>query len=464
VRYISLFSGIEAATVGWHDMGWNPVVFADFDDFPSAVLKHHYPHVPNAGDVLKHDWTQYRGKADLIVGGSPCQSFSAAGKRLGMDDPRGNLALHYLRIVRDVQPKWFVFENVPGLLSSNGGEDFAIFLGEVEKCGYGFAYRVLDAQYFGVPQRRRRVFVVGCADGDWRSAAAVLFEQESLSGNTEKSKKAWQDSPPFAQTGVSEPKQNDNSRRRIGFVIDSVNSNSMKSGNPKSGCRETDIAPTLDTFPPSPAKNQGGLAIIDKRIVHCEDKAPTMMAANAPGRTGQAGEEENAIIVQKEIGFSHTQGLDCQPSTKHFPTLRAEGGGMAVSIPIHDKATRFRGGGKGRKDDGGGNGFGVGNDNNVMWALTTAENHMVFKEGDHVVRRLTPVECERLQGFPDNYTQIPWKGRPAEECPSSHRYKALGNSMAVPVMRWIGMRIDMLDAADLSKREKSKTTKQMTLW
>ena len=137
---------------------------------------------------------------------------------------------------------------------------------------------------------------------------------------------------------------------------------------------------------------------------------------------------------------------------------------MAVSIPIHDKATRFRGGGKGRKDDGGGNGFGVGNDNNVMWALTTAENHMVFKEGDHVVRRLTPVECERLQGFPDNYTQIPWKGRPAEECPSSHRYKALGNSMAVPVMRWIGMRIDMLDAADLSKREKSKTTKQMTLW
>lgn len=364
MRYISLFSGIEAATVGWHDMGWNPVVFADFDDFPSAVLKHHYPHVPNAGDVLKHDWTQYRGKADLIVGGSPCQSFSHAGKRLGMDDPRGNLALHYLRIIRDVQPKWFIYENVPGLLSSNEGHDFATFLGEMVKLRYGFAYRVLDAQYFGVPQRRRRVFVVGCADGDWRSAAAVLFDKESLCGNLASSKTKRQSSPLFSQGSIG---------------------------------------------------SEGGE--LGRGIVHCEDKAPTMCAANAPGRTGQAGEEENAIIVQQEIGFSHTQGLDCQPSTRHFPTLRAEGGGMAVSIP-----------------------------------------------SEHIVRRLTPIECERLQGFPDNYTQIPWKGRPAEECPATHRYKALGNSMAVPVMRWIGMRIDMLDAADLSKREKSKTTKQMTLW
>lgn len=137
---------------------------------------------------------------------------------------------------------------------------------------------------------------------------------------------------------------------------------------------------------------------------------------------------------------------------------------MAVSIPIHDKATRYRGGGEGRKNDGASNFLGVGHETDPMYALTTNDQHMVFKDGEHIVRRLTPIECERLQGFPDNYTQIPWKGRPAEECPSSHRYKALGNSMAVPVMRWIGMRIDMLDAADLSKREKSKTTKQMTLW
>lgn len=137
---------------------------------------------------------------------------------------------------------------------------------------------------------------------------------------------------------------------------------------------------------------------------------------------------------------------------------------MAVSIPIHDKATRYKGGGEGRKNDGASNFLGVGHETDPMYALTTNDQHMVFKDGEHIVRRLTPIECERLQGFPDNYTLIPWKGKPAEECPSSHRYKALGNSMAVPVMRWIGMRIDMLDAADLSKREKSKTTKQMKLW
>ena len=411
MRYVSLFSGIEAATVGWHEMGWKPVVFADFDDFPSAVLKHHYPEVPNAGDVLKHDWKQYQGKAELIVGGSPCQSFSHAGKRLGMDDPRGNLALHYLRIVRDIQPKWFIYENVPGLLSSNGGHDFAVFLGEVAKLGYGFAYRVLDAQYFGVPQRRRRVFVVGCADGDWRSAAAVLFDKESLCGDLASSKTERQGSSLFSQGSVG---------------------------------------------------NEGGE--LGRGIVHCEDKAPTMMAANAPGRTGQAGEEENAIIVQQEIGFSHTQGLDCQPSTRHFPTLRAEGNGMAVSIPIHDKATRYRGGGEGRNNDGASNFLGVGDESDPMYSLTTNDQHMVFKEGEHIVRRLTPIECERLQGFPDNYTQVHWKGKPAEECPSSHRYKALGNSMAVPVMKWIGMRIDMLNSADISRRGGAKTTKQMTLW
>ena len=478
MRYISLFSGVEAATVAWHDLGWDPVVFAEFDDFPSMVLKHHYPNVKNVGDVMKHEWKQYKGKADLIVGGSPCQSFSVAGTRLGMDDPRGNLALHYLRIVREVQPKWFVFENVPGLLSSNGGEDFAIFLGEVAKCGYGFAYRILDAQHFGVPQRRRRVFVVGCADGDWRSAAAVLFERESLSGNTEKSEEAWQDSPLFTQTGVSETKRNDNSRRRVGFVIDSVNSNAMKSGNPNSGCRETDVAPTLDTFPPSPAKNQGGLAIIDKGIIHCENVGPTIGASGPPySRTGNERVEHEALVVQK------------------------------TTIPIHAKTVSHSGGGDRGKtgknpDNGVQNGFGVGKETDPMNTLDTSCNHAVFQSSaglvskgngeaweiperhmaltsgggqagqgyaavrqNAVVRRMTPLECERLQGFPDNYTQIAWKGKPAHQCPDTPRYKAMGNSMAVPVMKWIGMGIDAVDSIrNTVEREKSKTTEQKKLW
>lgn len=413
MRYVSLFSGIEACSVGWKDLDWKPVAFADFDEFPSAVLKHHYPEVPNAGDVLKHDWTQYKGKCELIVGGSPCQSFSHAGKRLGMDDPRGNLALHYLRIVRDIQPKWFIYENVPGLLSSNGGEDFASFLGEVAELGYGFAYRVLDAQYFGVPQRRRRVFVVGCADGDWRSAAAILFDKSCLIGDSAKGGSEGKNATLFSQASVGDESRGLPQRRGI---------------------------------------------------VHCEKVGPTMTSSGPPySRTGNERVEHEALVVQKQnaIGFSHTQGLDCQPSTNHFPTLRAEGNGMAVSLPIHDKATRFKGGGEGRNDDGASNFLGVGKETDPMYALTANDNHMVFH---HIVRRLTPIECERLQGFPDNYTQVAWKGKPAEECPDGHRYKALGNSMAVPVMRWIGERIDMLDSADLSKRERAKTTQQMTLW
>ena len=186
-RYISLFSGVEAATVAWHPLGWEPVAFAEFDKFPSAVLKHHYPDVPNVGDVTKHDWKQYEGKVELVVGGSPCQSFSVAGKRLGMDDPRGNLALEYLRVIRDVKPRWFLYENVPGLLHSNGGRDFATVLSGLVKCGYRVAWRVLDAQYFGLAQRRKRVFLVGhLRDG---RAAEVLFEPQSLSRDTQTGQK-----------------------------------------------------------------------------------------------------------------------------------------------------------------------------------------------------------------------------------------------------------------------------------
>lgn len=427
MRYISVFSGIEAATVGWHDLGWTPVAFADIDEFPSAVLAHHYPTVPNVGDVVDVDWEQYKGKADLVVGGSPCQSFSHAGRRLGLDDPRGNLALHYLRIVRAVQPKWFVYENVPGLLSSSEGQDFATFLGEVAKLGYGFAYRVLDAQYFGVPQRRRRVFVVGCADGDWRSAAAILFDKESLCGDIASSKEKRQGTTLF--------------------IDESVGSDSRGDG----------------------------------RGIDAEDKEKVMYENHpADSRIQLAGE------VSPTITARHGTGGGNVPLVKH-----------KESIPIHDKATRHKGGGEGRNDDGASNFLGVGKETDPMYSLTTNDQHMVFQavkedradsltagmyhrnginnqdlvtnghlliNPKSIVRRLTPTECERLQGFPDGYTQIAWKGRLAEKCPDSHRYKALGNSMATPVMKWIGERIDMLDSADISNRGKSKTSKQMTLW
>ena len=179
VNYLSVCSGIEAATVAWHDMGWKPIGFSEIEKFPSQLLQHHYPHVTNYGDMTKYKEWNINDTVGLLVGGTPCQSFSVAGLRKGLEDPRGNLMLTYLGIADHFKPKWLLWENVPGVLSSNGGEDFACLLKGMAELGYGFAYRVLDAQHFGVPQRRRRVFVVGCF-GDWKSAAKVLFESESL--------------------------------------------------------------------------------------------------------------------------------------------------------------------------------------------------------------------------------------------------------------------------------------------
>jgi DNA (cytosine-5)-methyltransferase 1 len=181
IKYGSVCSGIEAATVAWHPLGWKPAFFSEIEPFPCAVLAHHYPKVPLHGDFTTIGADDY-GTIDLLVGGTPCQSFSIAGLRGGLDDDRGNLALEFLRLADRKRPRWLVWENVPGVLSSNGGRDFGSILGGMVELGYSIAYRVLDAQHFGVPQRRRRVFVVGYL-GDWRRAAAVLFERHSLSGH-----------------------------------------------------------------------------------------------------------------------------------------------------------------------------------------------------------------------------------------------------------------------------------------
>jgi DNA (cytosine-5)-methyltransferase 1 len=181
MNYLSVCSGIEAATVAWHPLGWHAVGYSEIEPFPCAVLKHHYPSVPNHGDMTQHQGWPHETAVDLLVGGTPCQAFSVAGLRQGLADPRGNLTLVFLGIVAGYRPRWVVWENVPGVLSEKTGA-FGTFLGGLAKLGYGWAYRVLDAQYFGVAQRRRRVFVVGHL-GDWHRAAAVLFERESLSGN-----------------------------------------------------------------------------------------------------------------------------------------------------------------------------------------------------------------------------------------------------------------------------------------
>ena len=177
MRYISLFSGIEAASIAWGPLGWEPVCFAELDEFPSAVLAERFPAVPNVGDVTKVNWKKYRGKCDVVVGGSPCQSFSIAGKREGLKGESG-LMFEYIRAVREVRPRWFLWENVPGALTSERGEAFRQLLSEMDALGYGLAWRVLDAQFFGVAQRRERVFLVGRL-GE-RPPVEVLFDGDGL--------------------------------------------------------------------------------------------------------------------------------------------------------------------------------------------------------------------------------------------------------------------------------------------
>lgn len=200
MKYVSLFSGIEAATVAWEPLGWEPVCFAEFDEFPSAVLAERYPEVPNVGDVTKMNWKKYRNKVDLVVGGSPCQSFSIAGKREGLQGESG-LMFEYIRAVREIRPRWFLWENVPGALSSENGEAFRQLLSEMDKLGYGLAWRILDAQFFGVAQRRRRLFLVGHLGAE--PPAEVLFEPESMRGGYPSSREKREALAAAARRGAS---------------------------------------------------------------------------------------------------------------------------------------------------------------------------------------------------------------------------------------------------------------------
>jgi DNA (cytosine-5)-methyltransferase 1 len=286
VRYGSVCSGVEAATVAWEPFGWTPVFFAETAAFPSNVLSVRFPKIPNLGDFTRIG--EKHGPIDLLVGGTPCQSFSVAGLREGLDDSRGNLALEFCRLALRLRPRWIVWENVPGVLSSNSGRDFGSILSALAELRYGWAYRILDAKYFGVPQSRRRLFVVGCL-GNPTAAGAVLFEPQGM-------------------------------------------------------CRDS-----------SEARDQ-------------REATPARVA----------------------------------------PSIRSNVPKYALTLCSRNPQN---------------------NDPTVM---------QIIIEGDRV-RRLTPLEYERLQGLPDGHTAI----LGAADTP---RYTAVGNSMAVPVMRWIGRRIDFVDS------------------
>ena len=408
MKFLSVCSGIEAASVAWNPLGWEAVGFSEIEAFPCSLLSHRYPSVQNFGDLNGFSTWSF-DKPDVVVGGTPCQSFSVAGLRGGMADPRGQLALVYLGLVDRVRPRWVVWENVPGVLSSGGGRDFGSFLGALSELGYGWAYRVLDAQYFGVPQRRRRVFVVGCL-GDWRGAAAVLFERASLRGDLAPSREAGESTahpvaPSIGASGRGFSRTGE-TRGQDPVVAHSLRADGFDASEDGTGRGTPLVAHTL---------NAGACNRIDAESETCiafhsrQDPihGDVMMPLEAKG--GQAVAFQEAQTGVREY---HEAG-----------SLRANG-------PGHDPVgTRVRQG--------------------------------------MSVRRLTPRECERLQGFPDDWTLVPLRKRntKAEQrelkqyairthqnpelfkwSKDGPRYKALGNSIAVPVLRWIGERIDKVSS------------------
>lgn len=370
MKYLSVCSGIEAASVAWHPLGWEPVGFSEIEPFPSAVLAHHYPHVPNFGDMTKfQEWPLDAGAIDILVAGTPCQSFSVAGLRQGLKDPRGNLMLTYLAIAARLRPQWVVWENVPGVLSSNGGRDFGSLLGGLRELGYQYAYRVLDAQWCrthghprAVPQRRRRVFVVGCL-GNATAAATVLFKQQSVLRNS---------------------KTRGATREEIAADVE---------GRVGAGC-----------------------------WWNGESTSHTLTKCGANGAQRVPDKDNFGAVLQPIANTLGSRGVRSH--------TELDGHGAYIPVAIQGNLIG--------RDKGGPGGIGATTDN-VMYTMTKTDVHGVAQA--MTVRRLTPRECERLQGFPDDYTLIPWRKKAAGDCPDGSRYKALGNSMAVNCMEWIGERI-----------------------
>jgi DNA (cytosine-5)-methyltransferase 1 len=464
-------------------------------------------------------WNIQSGTVDLLVGGTPCQSFSVAGLRQGLKDPRGNLMLTYLAIAERFKPRWLVWENVPGVLSSNGGKDFGSFLGALGELGYvDWAYRILDAQWFGVAQRRRRVFVIAHL-GEGNLAAKVLFESESVRRDTPPSRETRQGvatnvAPSLtASNDPSRSPQSSEVTQQVNAVLEATTYRMQAFGEysndgTASAMKARDYKDATDLVA-SPviidraAFNQGQNAQYKPRIEHGEtmdslvargphavlfenhpndsrvtgphDVAPSCVSRYGTGggnvplvqeaipidlRNANRDPEKHDKINRQGVGvgkigdpahtmtkeFTHGVAIAFEPgiatregSESRFvkelsPTLRKEMGDNQVAVAA------FKGG-QGSKAGG------IGYSEHVAPTLPASDggNRTPTLLSQMAVRRLSPRECERLQGFPDDHTLIPWRNKPADQCPDGPRYKALGNSMAVPCMAWIGKRIDAVE-------------------
>jgi DNA (cytosine-5)-methyltransferase 1 len=574
VRYLSICSGIEAVSVAWGPLGWKPAMFAEIDPFCCWLLHSRYgasrplhmpsPHdastrkeakqraaairnvvalpadgtVINAGDFTKIG-VEDVGAIDLLAGGTPCQSFSVAGKRAGLDDPRGNLTIEFARLAGRLRPLWLVWENVPGVLSIDDGRTFGAFLGMLVELGYGIAYRVLNAQHFGVPQRRRRVFVVGHL-GDWRGPAAVLLERHGLSGYPPPRREARKGAAGGVEVGPAGGRLTDTAPTidagcKDGFIRNQLGIGVLSSTDES----ETLIAHALsaDGFDASEDGTGRGTPVVPVAINTAHTKSNGSGFSESIAHTLESGGGAQAVAFAQNTrdevrlydGDGKTVGaLVAQPGSKQqcyvafsakdygadaddvAPTLRgmghdrshANGGGQVaiaftqnqegdvlsgdvmqslgtnanatgrnaptVAFTLHgsdgtastaspaDIAGSLRTRAPGSIENS--STTAVLQEQPVVWSgelTASTEIAGTLQRGGEggrtdgvmtpqmAVRRLTPRECERLQGFPDDYTLVEYRGKPAADGP---RYKALGNSMAVPVMCWIGERIAAVDA------------------
>jgi DNA (cytosine-5)-methyltransferase 1 len=497
VRFGSVCSGIEAAGGAWEALGWRPSFVSEIEEFPRAVLRHRFPHAPLHGDFT----TLQRGDYDpirLLVGGTPCQSFSVAGRRAGLDDDRGKLALEYILLADRLRPAWVVWENVPGVFSIDDGEAFRCFLAGLVRwdvrtpnggwrnagvCApapvdgaYGVAWRVLDAQFvrvdddyaWAVPQRRRRVLVVGYL-GDWRPAVAVLFERDSLCGHPPPRREARKGHPRAAALGFGGGRQSGPSDaataltahgRRLDWEAETFVAEPVAAVSTGNGWRdEADGAAACLRAQDSITK--ADTLIAEPVAFSCKDygadattgASPTLRAMGH-GKTGANGGGQVAIAFQGRGSnldvngeVAGTIGTNCD---------RASGGAPMVAEPIPFDTTQITSAANYSRPSAGDPSHPLaagahapaiafhirGRDGGAMPEIEPGAVHQ-DERTTWRVRRLTPVECERLQGFPDDFTLIPWKGGMATD---GHRYKALGNSMAVNVMRWIGRRIEAVEA------------------
>ena len=672
MTYATVCSGIECMSAAVAPLGgWKPVFFSEIEPFPCSLLKHRYPTVPNLGDMTKitaerigdeekwritngTDVIELAGRLGCLAGGTPCQDVSVAGKRAGMAEgsgTRSSLAFHFARLCRELQPRWVLWENVPGVLTSNGGRDFAHFIRSIGECGYSLAYRILDAQWVrvdglprAVPQRRRRVWLVGHLGDSWRAPAEVLFEPQGVRGDSPPRRIAGQgftgeagggaegagrpvptnsnggdvmpaltardlearmtgqadrsggyvmqpsgfdpyepggvksdspevsgalvngSSPGFHNAVCFENHQTDartqevdvaptmgathnaqaannnplvvaidmdknkptnadkpvrkggagfgvsekgasytltaRDQHAVAYAIDSMGSNAMKSKNPKSGCRRVECAPTLTTVDSAPVKHQGGTAVVAflpgnskkaRSIAADEEVSPTLMrtqgesgnkvavaaecvgvfdmeAGKSGARTDTSGVSPTILALHGTdphavcIGFNAEPGTHVQTPHENLGDTLAVSHKCGVAIGL-DRASFNQG--KNAKF-----GFSV-EEECAPTVVSKGPGAVSFEPGiakregaphrfsdevtstlrsdmgdnlpavavDYIVRRLTPLECERLQGLPDGYTMIPHRGKPAEECPDTPRYKALGNGWAVNCARWICQRL-----------------------